>query len=177
MRVLLAMQEANNTVWVASSGFATVPAVTIRTKGSVETERQRIESENRIASSSGFGSCFVACYNALDGKYLKKYNNSFSAGKSMGLSIEKIDIALKSKLKVYAGIKWCYIDRLDAPSVLKDRKQKYIQKLIFEAAALDKAYGSSLIDQVIHSEIISDAGWCFSIEDDPFRLIGHHVLR
>jgi hypothetical protein len=169
------MQEANNTVWVASSGFATVLAATIGTKRSGETERQRIESENRMASSSGFGSCFVACYNALDGRYLKKYNNSFSAGKSMGLSIEKIDIALKSKLKVYAGIKWCYIDRSNAPSVLRKReKNTYIH---IEAAALDMAYGNSLIDQVEHSEIISNAGWCFSIEDDPFRLIGQHVLR
>jgi hypothetical protein len=170
LKVLIAMQEAENTVWVAPTGFSTVSAVSLETKGRME--RQRIESENRIASSSGFGSCLVACYNPVDGEFLKKFTNSFSAGKSMGLSIEKIDTALKSKQKVYAGLKWCYLERSDACNMY-DKNLSYIQKLLFNAALVAR---NASTDQP--QSIISDiAGWCFSIEDDPFRLIGLHVLR
>lgn len=166
----MAMREVNNTIWVAP--MSTKIAVgSIDSQGRLASEKRGIESESKEASSSGSSSRVVACYNPLDGEYLKKFSDSISAGKNLGLSIEKIDIALKSRQNVYAGLKWYYIERSDAP--MGSKTKSYIQKILQKADWIARN-ASTEPSEISDAEL---SGWCFSVEDDPSGLVGQHVLR
>jgi hypothetical protein len=93
------MGEANNTVW-ATDDISFYNAV--------------------ITSLSKSKKGQVVCSDPSDGIFLQRFSSSAHASEHLGLSIQKIETALKSK-NVYAGVNWNYEERSDGLSETKNK--------------------------------------------------------